>query len=85
MLLFTLSIAFAVSLFFFRLMRRLLWVLAILAAAGLVVSRIPLHSASWQCLTLVIGLIGHLIAHSFATGFHQYERWGRELLHHHAA
>ncbi len=83
MILLTVGAAFLVSLVFFRLMRKLFWILAAAAVALVVVGKIPLHNPSLQSFQLLLGLFGHLTWTSLQQGMHQYQHWGQALLHRH--
>lgn len=83
MILLTVGAAFLVSLVFFRLMRKLFWILAVAAVGLVVVGKIPLHNPNLQSFQLLLSLFGHLTWKSLQQGMHQYQHWGQALLHQH--
>jgi hypothetical protein len=83
MILLTVSAAFLISVVFFRLMRKLFWILVVAAAALFVVGRLPIQNASLQSFKLLLGVFGHFTWTSLQQGFHQYQHWGQALLHRH--
>ena len=83
MVLVTVGAAFVVSLVFFRLMRKLFWILAVAAAVLFVIGRLPIQNANLQSFQLLLSLFGHFTWQSLQQGMHQYQHWGQALLHHH--
>lgn len=73
---------FLVSVAFWRLMRRILVILAVLAAAAFVVSRIPSGSTNLHAYRVLLALVGHVTAVSVRQGLAQYIHWGQTLLTH---